>query len=170
MFGCGIFESRNCEEKGEKVMSSSVPTAVKKKLGRPCGYTDAIADEICEVVATTTYSIEQMCKERDHWPSLDTIKRWRYKYPKFQANYACAKVFQAELLAEELLKVSSEKAYYTDQFGNQRVDSGFVQSQRLLADSIKWQASKLAQKVYGDKTQNESIVTVKHEELLKDLK
>ena len=170
MFGHWIFESGNCEaKKGEKIMSSSV-LAVKKKLGRPCGYTDAMAAEVCEVVAITTYSIEQMCKERDHWPSIESIKRWRFKYPEFGAAYVRAKVFQAELLAEELLKVSSEKAYYTDQFGNQRVDSGFVQSQRLLADSIKWQASKLAQNIYGDKTQTESVVTVKHEELLKDLK
>jgi len=151
-------------------MSSSAPTAVKKKLGRPCGYTDEIAAEVCEVVATTTYSLEQMCKERDHWPSIESIKRWRYKYSNFSAAYAQAKVFQAELMAEELIKVSSEKAYYTDQFGNERVDPGFVQSQRLLADSIKWQATKLAQKIYGDRIHNEASVTIKHEDILKDLK
>jgi hypothetical protein len=66
-------------------------------------------------------------------------------------------------------KIASEKLYYEDDKGNKRVDSGYSQSQRLIADTRKWIACKLIPKVYGDKQTIEQTVTVKHEDALKEL-
>ena len=38
-----------------------------------------------------------------------------------------------------------------------------------VADNVKWVASKLMPKVYGDRQQVDSTVTITHEDTLKDL-
>jgi hypothetical protein len=64
-------------------------------------------------------------------------------------------MFQAELLAEQIHNISNSVITYHDSEGNERVDSGSVAQARLRVDSIKWHASKLAPKIYGDKKQEE---------------
>ena len=137
--------------------------------GRPSIYTDELADLICSRVATHPIGLPKLCAMFDDMPDQETINRWRYERKEFSNKYAQSKVFQAELMAEELIELASSKAYYHDAQGNERVDSGHVASQALLVNTIKWHASKLAPKIYGDKQQTESTVTVKHEDDLKNL-
>lgn len=137
--------------------------------GRPSIYTDELADLICSRVATHPIGLPKLCAMFDDMPSHETINVWRYERKQFSDKYAQAKVFQAELMAEELIELASSKAYYHDAQGNERVDAGHVASQALLVNTIKWHASKLAPKIYGDKQQTESTVTVKHEDDLKNL-
>lgn len=138
-------------------------------MGRPTIYSEELADRICELVATNTDGLPKLCAKHDWMPHEDTIKTWRFRKPDFSAKYAEAKKFQAELMAEQVKEIAAEKAYYIDAEGNQRVDSGFVASQRLQADTVKWLASKLAPKIYGDRQTIEQTVTVKHEDALKEL-
>lgn len=136
--------------------------------GRPTIYTPELVDLICQRVATHTCGLTPLCEMYEDMPHRDTVNEWRYRYPEFSDKYAEAKRFQAELMAEEINEIASQKHYYIDAEGNKRVDSGFIASQRLIVDSIKWQASKLAPKIYGDKTHN-TVVTVSHEDALKYL-
>ncbi len=138
------------------------------KMGRPTKYNQAMADLICERVGTHTHGLPKLCEMFDDMPSHETVKQWRYKYDDFSANYARAKMKQAELMAEELNRIASETHTYTDAEGNKRYDAGFTAAQRLKIDTIKWQATKLAPKIYGDRTQN-TVTVVKHEDVLKDL-
>lgn len=138
-------------------------------MGRPSIYTEELADRICELVATSTDGLPKLCAAHDWMPHEDTIKVWRFRNSNFSAKYAEAKRFQAELMAEQVKDIAAEKAYYIDAEGNQRVDSGFIASQRLQADTVKWLASKLAPKIYGDRQTIEQTVTVKHEDALKEL-
>lgn len=138
------------------------------RTGRPTKYNTELANLICERVGTHTVGLPKLCEMFDDLPSHETVKQWRYKYDDFSANYARAKMKQAELMAEELNKISSETHTYIDAEGNVRYDAGFTAAQRLKIDTIKWQASKLAPKIYGDKVHN-NVTIVKHEDLLKEL-
>ena len=139
-----------------------------KKNGRPTIYTEDLADLICRRIATSTVGTTKLCVLHDDMPNETTIYEWRYDHPYFAQRYAQAKIKQSELMAEKLTDMAEEKSYYVDAEGNQRVDSGSIASQRLQVDTVKWIASKLMPKIYGDKQQNE--VTIKHEDKITDLK
>jgi hypothetical protein len=131
-------------------------------------YQQELGDKICSIVATHTESLEDLVKMYE-LPPVRTIYDWLYRNDAFSHNYAKAKQIQAQRMIEELDKIAKEKSYYVDADGNQRVDPGYTASQRLIADTRKFIASKLVPKVYGDKQQIEQTVTVKHEDALKDL-
>jgi hypothetical protein len=131
-------------------------------------YQEEIAEKICNIIATHTESIEELI-EMYNLPKRTTIYDWLWKNDAFSNMYKKAKMRQAELMAEELENVAKQKSYYVDSEGNQRIDPGFIQSQRLVADTRKWIATKLAPRIYGDKQTIEQTVTVKHEDALKDL-
>lgn len=137
--------------------------------GRPTLYSPELALKVCEKVATSTASLEEILNSEEGLPCRDTIYLWLFKHQEFSDMYARAKRTQAERMVEELDKIASDKLYYEDDKGNRRVDAGYSQSQRLIADTRKWIACKLIPKVYGDKQQIEQTVTVKHEDALKDL-
>lgn len=141
----------------------------KKPVGRPAKYSDYIANRVCELIATNTCSLDDLCTDNPDIPSRQTIYRWRWENDLFCYKYAKAKMFQAELLAEELDELSHQKTYYTDSEGNQRVDTGQVAAQRLIVDTRKWIATKLAPRIYGDKTQVDTNIYVRHEDALKEL-
>lgn len=138
---------------------------LKKQLSE---FQQELADKVCHAVATDTDSLENLVKKYD-LPPVSTIYDWLYKDETFSAKYARAKMIQAQRMIEELEAVSSTKKYYVDAEGNERVDSGFVASQRLIADSRKWIACKLVPRIYGDKQQIEQTVTIKHEDALAEL-
>lgn len=127
-----------------------------------------IAEKICKIIATHTESIEELI-EMYNLPKRTTIYEWLWKNDTFSNMYKKAKMRQAELMAEELEAVANKKSYYVDSEGNERIDPGSIQSQRLIADTRKWIATKLAPRIYGDKQTIEQTVTVKHEDALKDL-
>lgn len=143
----------------------------KAKGGRPSKYTPELAEIICKIVATNPLGLPRLCAMFDEMPNPDTIRVWRWEKAEFSAKYAEAKRFQAELMAESIDEVyeSLGAHYYHDKDGALRVDSGLVAHARLMIDSKKWMASKLAPKIYGDKMQSETTVVVKHEDALKDL-
>ena len=136
----------------------------KNKGGRPTIYNKKIAEEICAKVSSTTLGLKRLCKENPQLPHADTIYEWRFKYPEFSGQYAAAKMKQAELLAEEILDISdddSQDTIITDK--GPSFNSEYVQRSRLRIDTRKWIACKLIPKVYGDKIENQTTVTIKEE-------
>lgn len=136
--------------------------------GRPTLYNQEIAKRICDLVATHTCGIDVLCATYKDLPDPSTILDWRWKHDEFSRDYARSKMNQAELMAEDLNK-TCEVPTFIDSDGIERVDTGRVALQRLKADAIKWQATKLAPKIYGDKVTQETTVTIKHEDALKEL-
>lgn len=127
-------------------------------MGRPTIYSPELAEEICKVVATNPIGLPTLCKMFDFMPSAETINVWRWKRPDFAVKYALAKQFQAELMAESTEDVILGLGQYKfkDKDGATRLDSGLVAEARLLVDTRKWHASKLAHKIYGDRTSIDS--------------
>ena len=127
-------------------------------MARPTLYTPELADIICKAVATHPFGLPTICKIIEGLPEPETIRVWRWEKPEFSLKYAEAKRFQAELMAESIEDVAEEllKCAYTDEAtGASKLDAGMVGYARLVIDSRKWQASKLAPKIYGDKQQTE---------------
>ncbi len=138
-------------------------------MARPTNYTPEIAELICLRVATHQMGTRKLCEKYDDMPSDNCIYEWRYKHPEFAAKYAQAKIRQAEIMAEEIIDIADDdsKDIKYDKDGNEVCNSEFVARSRLRVDTRKWLASKLAPKIYGDRSSVET--TIKHEESLNDL-
>jgi hypothetical protein len=139
-------------------------------IGRPSKYTQELADRICNLVASHDLGLPRLCIKYPDLPEPQTINAWRREKPGFSSKYAQAKMEQAELLAESIddIAYGINEYYYVDsETGASKIDSGLVAHARLLIDSRKWLASKLAPKIYGDKQQ--VTTTIKHEDTLEDL-
>ena len=102
--------------------------------GRPTEYSQQKADRICRQV-TEGHSIRGITSKDPHVPSRATIHRWLKEYPDFRDQYAQATQQRAEALFDMALEIAcGEKD---------------VQRARLIVDTLKWQAGKLAPKRYG---------------------
>lgn len=139
--------------------------------GRPSMYTPELARRICRAIAISTDSIKKICQRNDDFPCSDTVNEWRFDYPEFSEQYTLAKRQQAELLAEEIITISDDD--YDDLVQGEHgmiPNAARVNRHRLRVDSRKWVACKLLPKVYGDKSEVKSDVTVNvHEDMLKEL-
>jgi hypothetical protein len=129
----------------------------KKKMGRPTLYTKELADLICERVATTTFGLARLCAIHHDLPDKSTINLWRYQHSEFSAQYAQAKLVQADLLAEEMLDIADDGTNdWMTSFGDDgeigyKLNGDHVQRSRLRIDTRKFLAAKLLPKQYGDK-------------------
>ncbi len=143
--------------------------------GRPTLYTPELGQRICDAIATTTDSLQKICDDNVDFPSKkQTIHVWKLRHSEFNDLYVRAKQNQADLLAEEILEISDFIGLDTKvnfKTGEESLDAEWVARSRLRVDSRKWIACKLLPKVYGDKSEVKSDVSVAvHEDRLKDLR
>lgn len=111
-----------------------------KKTGRPTSYTKEKADEICRMIENglTLNSISKL----DGMPEISTIYNWQDAHPEFMETYARARARKADTIADMI----QEEAF----------NAHDAQIGRLRIDALKWTASKLAPKKYGDKVEIET--------------
>jgi len=110
------------------------------KKGRPTSYTKEKADEICRMIENglTLNSISKL----DGMPEISTIYNWQDANPEFMETYARARARKADTIADMI----QEEAFSAND----------AQIGRLRIDALKWTASKLAPKKYGDKIEVET--------------
>lgn len=122
-------------------------------VGRPTTYTDKLAKEICDAIASSSKGTKRLCEDNSHWPCQDTLFTWLKKYPEFSEQYAQAKICQIELLVDEILEISDDASQdqYVNELGVLVPNSPAINRARLKVDTRKWLASKLVPKVYGNK-------------------
>lgn len=107
--------------------------------GRPSGYSDEIAAEICEWLANGGNLISYCAIEGN--PSHSMIYRWLEQQEGFREAYARSREVQAHADAENLNSLAEEARAG-------RIDPAAA---RVAADILKWTASKRLPKAYGDK-------------------
>lgn len=112
--------------------------------GRPSKYTQQLAEEILNRIACGE-SLMRICQD-DHMPGYASVMRWQIKSTKFRENYVRARQQQAETYAESLIDYAM-----TEQDVNRA---------RIVSDNIKWTASKLLPKMYGDKVTQDHHIDV----------
>lgn len=129
---------------------------VKKPVGRPTGYTQDLADQICEGLASGM-SMRTVCKE-ETFPCMQTVFRWLRTYPEFCEQYTRAKAEAADALVEEMMDISDDGTNdwmeVHDKDGEcigYKVNGEHVQRSRLRVETRKWIAAKLKPKKYGEK-------------------
>lgn len=108
----------------------------KKIIGRPTMFSQEIAEEICERLSKGE-TLRTIIASSDHLPDRTTIYDWLRKHESFANQYAQARAEQADYYAE--LIVDESYASHDAQIG------------RLRVDALKWAASKMAPKKYGEK-------------------
>lgn len=131
-----------------------------RQKGRPTLYTEELADEICDIVSSSSEGLEHLCKARDNWPARQNIYIWLRKYPDFRSKYTQAKRDQTEAYVDHIHELMNDDHHFVDDKGNIRVDSALL---RLKIDTLKWHVGKLNPKVYGkdsseDKESKQALV------------
>ena len=85
--------------------------------------------------------------------SSSTFFIWIEEDPEKSKHYAYVTDIRTELKFESIEQDYSEEPQRDSETG--RIDSAWVQLQRLKIDAKKWELSKLNPKKYGDKIQQE---------------
>lgn len=133
-------------------------TEPPKKMGRPSLRTPELIDEICLRIAAGR-SLISISKDED-MPDHATIWRWIHAEEDFRDRYARAIQSRAIHHAEEISETIQQVKR-----GDIPPDVG-----RVTIDGMKWVASRLLPKVYGDKQIVEANVTHTHQLHLDALK
>ncbi len=119
-------------------MTSTKLTMRKSKGGRPSTYTASIANRICERIAEGE-PLTKICRDKA-MPAYRTVLNWRVKDNEFLQMYTRARQDAGDTLADEVRELL------------QRVVDGTLEPNagRVAIDALKWTASKLKPKSYGD--------------------
>lgn len=138
-----------------------------KAIGRPSLYSDALAAEICRLMAEEGLSVRKICL-REGMPNRMTVVHWLAdaRRAEFLSQYTQAREALGDFYAEETIEISDENAVTIKLDGEDVdlvLDAAAIARNRLRVDARKWYASKLAPKKYGDKmdvTVEQKVVNV----------
>lgn len=128
---------------------------IPKKMGVPSSFTQEIADMICSRLMEGE-SLNSICKD-EGFPAKGTVCRWLATNESFQDQYARAREFQADALADEIIDIADDSSNDwmerndPDNPGWQ-LNGDHVQRSKLRMEARKWVAAKLKPKKYGDST------------------
>lgn len=139
----------------------------KLKAGRPTMYSLELATEICNEIASNELGLAHLVDRNPHWPVRSTIFVWIRTHPEFKHMYTRAKEDQVEVSVEYMQEIMNEPHKYVDEeTGLLKLDHNML---RLKMDAIKWQASKLKARKYGDlsKENPEDATKAVHDESMK---
>ena len=118
-----------------------------KRRGQPTKYSKELTDKICNLL-TEGKSLKSICDMKD-MPDRTSVYSWLLQYPEFFNSYARARDIQADVLADTLIQEANDVESVI--VGNDKSDNARVQAVRVKIDTLKWIASKLKPKKYGDK-------------------
>lgn len=112
-------------------------------MGRPTLYSDELADDICDRLASGE-SLREMCASAA-MPDESTIYRWLRSHDDFCEKYTRAREFQAEPFLEDCLAIADEPATTAVE----------VSDKNVRIQTRQWAMGRLASKKYGNKVANE---------------
>ncbi len=132
--------------------------------GRPSiPYDPEIAEDICEVIATTHLGMEDVLDKlrgaNPATPSLATIYRWLATSEEFREKSARARELQGDSIIDLALKeaYSSRVGVITTEkeWGTETKTADNVERSKLIVQTLLKRAGQLAPKKYGEKIQQE---------------
>lgn len=131
-------------EKTAKTQSNKKTKSVKKRQQSKSNYfSEEIAIQICEAIASSTDTLEVICQQNPHFPTPRAIHLHKHKDADFRSMYMSAKSAQSDILVEQL------RTIYNDPALKNGLEN--VAVARLQIDTIKWLASRLLPRLYGNK-------------------
>ena len=128
--------------------------------GRPSGYTQEIADVICERLANGE-SLRRICRD-DDMPEMRTVMRWLNAREEFCQQYVRARELQAECIFDEMAEIADDgtndwMASNAPDCEGYKINGEHVQRSKLRIDARKWMLAKMAPRKYGDKQQIDHV-------------
>lgn len=117
-------------------------------MGRPCDYTEELAQKICSKLAEGI-SLRTVCLA-DDMPNKSTVFKWLAEIEGFSDQYVRAKEESADAMHEELM-ILGDEAIRLSQEVDFKASNAVVSAVKLKADNMKWSMSKMKPKKYGDK-------------------
>lgn len=146
-------------------MSDTTKAKTRKKAapaearppGRPSSFSQEIADEICECMASGD-SLRDICS-RDNMPNRSTVARWLAASETFRDQYAHACEMRESELFDQIIEIAD-----TPQLGTKSVskatgieitEADMIEHRRLQVEARKWALGKMAPKKYGEKVTQE---------------
>lgn len=123
----------------------------KKTAGQPTKYTPEVGLRICERLSDGA-SLRNICRA-EGIVNRATVYRWLEKHPEFRDQYARAREFAADAMADDILEIADDATgdFVVDDEGNRKLNPENIQRSRLRVDARKWTASKPMPKKYGDR-------------------
>lgn len=112
-----------------------------RKVGRPSGYNEATATEICHRMINGE-NLTAICKD-EHMPSRVTVYDWMEAHPEFRTRCARAREGLADFLVDEIEQLAKETTEEN------------VNSMKVKISTKQWRAMKMAPRIYGDRTTTE---------------
>ena len=151
---------QNAEKGASQAILEAIPqqeiAPPKKKTGRPSKYTPEIAQEMCNRLANGE-PLRQICRD-EGFPAWQTVYDWMYRDDALgeegvglSGAIAKAREIGQDAIAEQIwLEVNQEPERILSEGGG-RVDSGYVQWQKVKAEIGLKLLAKWNPKRYGDK-------------------
>lgn len=141
------------------------------KMGRPCEYTDEVADEILERISLGE-SLNMICKDK-HLPAHSTIYKWLADEvnANFSDNYTLARARQADFYADEIITIADDGSRDTIIRVNRKgepyesPDHDHINRSRLMVDTRKFVMRCLAPKKYGERVQVDATLDIHVKEI-----
>lgn len=136
--------------------------------GRPTKYNAAIAELICERIASGEL-LSDICAEKG-MPPRTCVYTWRRKHEEFAAAYTRARLEQQESWADELVRIAKDKSRDIQQditekvnpktgektrIVKQKSDNTAAQRDRLICDQYWRIMQTVGASVFGAKQQHE---------------
>ena len=115
-------------------------------MGRPRGFSQEIADAICERMIEGE-DLVSICKSED-MPSRATVYRWMAEQPNFETQCARAREGLADHDAHQIAEIAGQCTELN------------AQSSRVKLAALQWLASKRSPKRWGDKLEVDAKVEV----------
>ena len=155
--------------KGNKIPPDNPkPPEPKRKPGRPEDYTLRKAQKICQLVATTTKGIKEICETNSGMPNPDTVYLWLFKHPEFSEMYRDAKRYQMEVLNEQcrqiadtprpamVIKEKRDPVDKTRVLERETTTTDAIRHRELQISTRHWEMGRLAPERFGEKVQVET--------------
>ena len=139
------------------------------QLGRPTGYTNEFAEEICDELAVTDEGFEKLLRRRGLNPQ--TVWGWVNKHAYFMERYLKARAAQTELLYDQIQEIADMPMTHNGKPVDDLLDPGtplegaaaFAESNRrkMMIDVRKFKLVKLQHKRFGNNSHDTVDVNVR---------
>ena len=123
----------------EAMNAHCLPRAGRRR-DAPKLYSKKIVKKICDFVVEGK-STNEICKMKG-MPNRVTLGKWLRKYPEFARQYLEAKQIQTYFNVDDIREIAEEC---------DETSGPAVQKAKLRVDVLKWEATKMVPKIYGDK-------------------
>lgn len=120
------------------------------------GYTEEMGEYIVARIAQGL-NLSTLCQDPD-MPSFSLVCYWLSKVPEFKAMYNEARRDAVEVIAEQMFSIADDSSNDFVETMNARgetvrkFDAEAVARSKLRVETRKWYLSKIAPRVYGDRT------------------